>query len=137
MQSTVSERVVKLMTDEFRLNKPTFARQIGVPVTTIKSLKPEQEHVNSNIIAGIKKAYPKINLDWLVMGEGDIFLKDDVQFLEVPFIGGLDTNSKVCEPTSVYSTKIQQLENQIKELKELNIKQLGQIELLKEMLAKK
>jgi transcriptional regulator with XRE-family HTH domain len=62
-----------------RLNKMTqseFAKPLEIPYTAISKYETDQINPSSEILSKIGKIY-KVNLNWLLTGEGEIFLSQD------------------------------------------------------------
>lgn len=74
--NTVVARVFNLMKIK-GLNTNSFAKKIKVTQSTLSSLKNNKSgDVKSNVIIGIKEAFPEVSLDWLIMGEGEICIEE-------------------------------------------------------------
>lgn len=72
---TVADRIFYIIEKDENLNETQFSKKIGVSQSTIYSLRRSKDgYVKSNIIAGIRKVYPRLNLDWLLFGEGEMFV---------------------------------------------------------------
>lgn len=71
MESTVLQRIREFI--EFsNVSDRKFAETIGVPQTTISSLFKRGNDPNISIISAILKAYPNINMEWLISGNGNM-----------------------------------------------------------------
>ena len=53
-----------------------LAEVVGTNKAGINDLKSGKKKISVDVICGMKKAYPDISLDWFVLGEGTMFLKD-------------------------------------------------------------
>lgn len=71
METTVLQRIRRFI--EFEdVSDRKFAETIGVPQTTISSLFKRGNEPNIAIISAILKAYPIINMEWLISGNGSM-----------------------------------------------------------------
>lgn len=87
------------------LEQQQFCKKIGIAPATFSSLKNRKSTVKDKQLFGIKKAYPKISLDWLIMGEGDMWI-DNSPSTEI-----------VEEPSAPYGKTNQQLQAELNECK--------------------
>lgn len=71
METTVLQRIRKFIEFE-EVSDRKFAETIGVPQTTISSLFKRGNEPNISIISAILKAYPNINMEWLISGNGSM-----------------------------------------------------------------
>lgn len=73
----LSERIQKLL-DYAEMNPTQFSRKVGFPTAqTIRELlKGNTKSVSEAVKFKINNSFPEINLDWLVSGEGDMFISE-------------------------------------------------------------
>lgn len=81
MQSTITERITELI-KSLGENTNSFSNKIGVSQSTIATALKRNKGVNSELLEKIFNAFPIINNDWLLTGEGDM-LKSDLKYNEV------------------------------------------------------
>lgn len=75
---TVKERLLKFLKAE-RISKAEFARRMGVSeayVSTMRKSLPEAR------VAKLRQLFPLLNRDWLLYGEGEMYLPDPKQSSE-------------------------------------------------------
>lgn len=78
METTVLQRIREFI--EFKdVSDRKFAETIGVPQTTISSLFKRGNEPNISIISAILKAYPIINMEWLISGNGSMLKMNMVE----------------------------------------------------------
>jgi len=82
-QSSVSERIKKIYAHYGEGNLSAFSRQIGVAAQTVRDLmKGNKGGPSWPVLQNILQAYPAINLDWMLRGEGEM-LKTSPQNAQV------------------------------------------------------
>lgn len=84
-----ADRVAELM-KYFNFDKRKqgkFAEIIGVSPSYLSEVINLKSGPSYNLIFGIAKEFPGINLNWLLTGEGEIIEADDVNFLKNGIIG--------------------------------------------------
>ena len=69
---TSSQRLEKLIA-ELGLSKTEFAERVGKHTQNINAYTKGGRNVGRNFAGEIKKAFPKVNMDWLLYGTGKIF----------------------------------------------------------------
>ncbi len=70
---TVKDRLLQFLKAE-RITKAEFARKMGVSeayVSTMRKSLPEER------VAKLIELYPKLNRDWLLYGEGEMYLPEE------------------------------------------------------------
>ena len=72
MSKTV-HRIIELIS-ELNLSARQFDMSIGTANGYILRMKKNNASVGSDIIERIIKVYPKVNLVWLITGEGNMFI---------------------------------------------------------------
>ncbi|MDF1695231.1 MAG: hypothetical protein P1U56_05340 [Saprospiraceae bacterium] len=80
----VDERIKKLI-DRYELNVSSFSKSIGLTgnVTIYKIVKGESAPSFATLLK-IKAAYPEINIDWILTGEGEMIIdkRKDISWYE-------------------------------------------------------
>lgn len=56
------------------MSQQEFAKVIGVAPGSLSSVYSERIQPTSNYVVGIHKAFPNININWLMFGEGDMYV---------------------------------------------------------------
>lgn len=65
---------VKQVQDHYRLSQKQFASELCVAEATISSIYRGRTSPTNNLIQAIHTAYPAINVNWLMFGEGEMLL---------------------------------------------------------------
>lgn len=65
---------VKQVQDHFNLKQKEFAAELCVAEATISSIYRGRTAPTNNLIQAIHQAYPAININWLMFGEGEMLL---------------------------------------------------------------
>jgi len=66
-------RLKKIM-DTLELNQTSFAAKIGVGATTVNNLLSRPVKAQMGFFISLKQAYPYINLNYLFVNQGDMFV---------------------------------------------------------------
>lgn len=89
--SNIKERVLHLAELQ-EDNKQIFFKKVGLKYSNFTG-KSKESDLNSKAVAEILLTYPKINPNWLLNGNGDIYIKNN------------DVKDQVNEVPAVYSTE--------------------------------
>lgn len=65
---------VRQVQDHYNLTQKSFANELCVAEATISSIYRGRTAPTNNLIQAIHQAYPAINVNWLMFGEGDMLL---------------------------------------------------------------
>lgn len=65
---------IKAVQEHYNLKQKQFASELGVAEATLSSVKTGRTAPSNNLIQAIHNAYPAININWLMFGEGDMLL---------------------------------------------------------------
>lgn len=65
---------VKQVQDHYRLSQKQFANELSVAEATISSIYRGRTSPTNNLIQAMHTAYPAINVNWLMFGEGEMLL---------------------------------------------------------------
>lgn len=77
MQSTITERITYLI-GALKENTNSFSNKIGVSQSTVATALKRNKGVNSDLIEKITIAYPIVNVDWLLTGQGEMLKSTSV-----------------------------------------------------------
>ncbi len=80
MEKTIGERI-KILRKQLKLNQTDFGDRLHVKQSTIGGWETNIRTVLDRSIADICREY-KVNYEWLVYGEGEMFNEPDVMILE-------------------------------------------------------
>lgn len=65
---------IKEVQEHYNLKQKQFALELGVAEATLSSVKTGRTAPSNNLIQAIHNAYPAININWLMFGEGEMLL---------------------------------------------------------------
>ena len=63
---------IRLIQNKTQMSQQDFAKAIGVAPGSLSSVYSGRTEPSTNFIKGIHAAFPDINTDWLVFGEGEM-----------------------------------------------------------------
>lgn len=72
----MQERIRQIM-DHYGLSQQNFAAQLGVAPATISSIFTGRTNPTNKHVQAIHKAFPEIDTNWLMFGEGEMLLSLD------------------------------------------------------------
>lgn len=72
---------IQMMT---KMSQQEFAKTIGVAPGSLSSVYSERIQPTSNYVVGIHKAFPNININWLMFGEGDMYVHPQTEETSSP-----------------------------------------------------
>lgn len=84
MESVISQRLAELMRC-LGENQVSFSKKIGVPQSSIATIISRSTGINSTMIEKIHIAFPKISIEWLITGDGNMFNAENVIIKEQMF----------------------------------------------------
>lgn len=73
-EDTEYQRVMQLVKILDFDNLRKFVLAVDIPYSTLANGENKNGFVSSRVLAAIKKAFPKVSLDWLLLGEGSPLL---------------------------------------------------------------
>lgn len=77
MDETVNKRISLLIHELTGGRQTMFANKLGVAQSTINSIVgSRQTKPGFDLIDKLKAVYPQVNIEWLVTGEGEMFLSN-------------------------------------------------------------
>lgn len=85
----INERVKYFYSEYLKIRPIDFAKEIGMSKTVVSNLDNAANAPSFRFIEAIKKAYPEIDLNWLIIGDGDMLLgakEGEVHSVAVPKI---------------------------------------------------
>ncbi|MCH5178597.1 MAG: helix-turn-helix transcriptional regulator [Prevotellaceae bacterium] len=68
---------IRMIQNAANLSQQDFAKMIGLAPGSLSSVYTGRTQPTSNHVHGIHKAFPDININWLMFGEGDMYVKKD------------------------------------------------------------
>lgn len=98
----MKDRIQTIM-EQYKMTQQTFAQKLELSPATISSIFTGRTNPTNNHVQAIHRAFPEINTNWLMFGEGDMFLS-------APGVEGGNEESKigqnVASPTADLSSSI-------------------------------
>ena len=91
----MKERILQLIQEE-KLTNAEFAEKIGISTSALSHILTERNKPSLEVVMRIHKAYPNINLNWLLYGEGEM---KDTNIVS-SFSGG-NENPEIADGTTV------------------------------------
>lgn len=76
---TNSSKRLKMLIERLFLNQKRFSKKVGISEHYLSQMIDSRRRVSFDKAVQIKKKFPKLNVDWLLRGEGEMFLEDDKQ----------------------------------------------------------
>lgn len=95
----MKDQLLKLLT-HFKLTATRFADEIGVQRSGISHILSGRNEPSYDFIVKIMKKYPEINLDWLILGKGNM-MKSEMNAksaLQKDLFSSIDSNSSSALP---------------------------------------
>jgi len=71
----MKDRIKQIMLQE-RLNQKDFAATTGISPATLSSIFNGRTSPTLNHAEALHRRFPKLNMSWLMFGEGDMYVKD-------------------------------------------------------------
>ncbi len=75
-KNNFAERLIALIED-LQVSERAFSESIGKSMSYINTLKKENSSPSLTVITSILDAYPQVNLYWLALGVGSMYLSDE------------------------------------------------------------
>ena len=69
---TITERI-QFILDHYNLTAGVFAEKIGIQKSSVSHLLSGRNKPSFQFLSKLVKAFPEINLNWFISGDGDIF----------------------------------------------------------------
>ena len=78
IESTINERFQEMIS-LLGISNNAFAISIGKTSTTINNIVDGKSKPGYELLEAVFKVYPQVSRDWLLMGEGEVFRKKQVE----------------------------------------------------------
>lgn len=69
----MKDRIRQIM-DDAKMSQQDFAAKLGISAASLSSIFTGRTRPTNNHVQAIHKAFPEININWLLFGEGDSHL---------------------------------------------------------------
>ena len=69
----MKDRILKLITEYAHGSNLEFSKQTGINNATLSNLKSGKTNPTLDMVYKIQDAFPKISLNWLINGDGDMY----------------------------------------------------------------
>ena len=67
---------IKLIMEQAQLSQQDFARRLEISPASLSSIFTGRTNPTNNHVSAIHRAFPLINVNWLMFGEGDMYMSD-------------------------------------------------------------
>lgn len=69
-----------------------LAEQLGTNKAGISDIRHERKGLSLHLLRSLKKSYAVINLNWIIMGEGEMFIASEVKEINVNYQKAIKSN---------------------------------------------
>ena len=73
----MKDRILQIIQEE-ALTNAEFAEKIGISTSALSHILTERNKPSLEVVMRIHKAYPSINLNWLLYGEGEMKASEEI-----------------------------------------------------------
>lgn len=87
------------------MSQKDFADAIGITPGALSNIYSNRTNATSNHVRGIHKAFPRVNVNWLMFGEGEMYLADEVDKPEAAGLPSSEAEATVSAPLAGGSDK--------------------------------
>lgn len=77
----MKDRIAKII-QYTQATNAEFADKIGISTSTLSHIMAERNKPSLSLLLSIHEAYPEININWLLFGEGNMLLSDASQVVK-------------------------------------------------------
>ncbi len=74
--TAISKRIQYIL-EHYNLTAGQFAEKLGIQKSSVSHLLSGRNKPSFQFLSKLVKAFPEINLNWFITGEGDIFYKSE------------------------------------------------------------
>lgn len=68
---------------ELKINGSQLARELGISQTSVSRILNGSTLPSSKVLIPLLKAYPQLDIKWLLIGEGEMFLNSQIEITKV------------------------------------------------------
>lgn len=62
----------------YNLKQVALSQRLGIGKAYVSQMINDQSPITSKVVSGLIKSFPKLNSNWLLTGNGQMFIEDDV-----------------------------------------------------------
>lgn len=81
----MKERIRQIM-DQAKLSQQDFAAKLGISPASLSSIFTGRTNPTNNHVMAVHRAFPDININWLMFGEGDAHVSMNILLLLICYI---------------------------------------------------
>lgn len=118
MENTTINQRFEILSQNLAKNPSEFARKVNKPSQTISNIVNGNSRPSFEVIEAVCVAFPKINKEWLIMGNGEMF-KDDATVNSKPGDYLLDHLNSLERNFNRLSTQLESKDKQIEGLQRI------------------
>jgi transcriptional regulator with XRE-family HTH domain len=125
----IQERL-QLLINELNKNENSFAKAIGVASSVIYNIVGGRlNNPSVEVVEKILRAFPKVNPTWLILGDGSIFLEQDVSVKTSIISGEGDYRQTLLQ---LVTEQLMEANKEIEDIKDENKKLMAENKKLKD-----
>ena len=115
MKATIYQRI-KYILDEKSISVNALAKQISVAQATLNPQLRGDRTLAANIVEKILIAFPDVSAEWVMRGNGNMLLPDDVTSLSKSQDDALMSSPMCADEESIWQAKYGELEKRYEQL---------------------
>jgi plasmid maintenance system antidote protein VapI len=77
-QDTTQGQRLKQLLSHFKMKQIALSQRLGIGKAYISQMINDQSPITSKVISGLIKSFPRLNSNWLLTGNGQMFLEDEI-----------------------------------------------------------
>lgn len=105
---------IKLLMDSVKMSQQDFARILGITPGSLSGILNERTKPTNNHTLAIHKAFPNININWLLFGEGDMYNELSLEVSD-PLTEETEGQQSLFAPSLSPELNFEQAENRLPE----------------------
>lgn len=115
MEATIYQRI-KYILDEKSISVNALAKQISVAQATLNPQLRGDRTLAANIVEKILIAFPDVSAEWVMRGNGNMLLSDNVTSLAKSKDDALVSSPMCADEESIWQAKYEELEKRYEQL---------------------
>ena len=125
----MKDRIFQLMQSQ-KMSQKEFSAELCISEGTLSSIYNGRTRPSSSVIASIHECFPNVSVNWLMFGEGEMFLTpSDVSVVDVeskPISGGEQLNlfhpaMSGCVSPSVNEMEVKNIDKEPRKITEIKV----------------